>query len=94
MAISAKAKGDAFRNQVRDLCIAAGFSPTIEKYISGKKSDVVFEVFSQPRKKQVAVEAKDYSPCLGKSHISEIIGDYIRPIQKAYAANSGRINIS
>jgi HJR/Mrr/RecB family endonuclease len=72
------AKGDAFRNQIRDLCIAAGFTPMVETKTAGKRADVVFELFAQPRKKRIAVEAKAYNRALRKSDISELIGDYVR----------------
>ena len=69
-------KGEEFRARIRDLCVAAGYIPLTERYIAGKKSDVAFSVFSQPRSKNIAVEAKSYQGRLAKSVVSQIIVDY------------------
>lgn len=80
--MSNKRKGDAFRDRICDLCIAAGYKPNIEVYVRGKKCDVAYEVFGQPRSKKVIVESKSLSGNLPKSMISEIIGDYTPALER------------
>jgi hypothetical protein len=82
MPISNKVKGDAFRDRIRDLCIAAGYQPNTEVYVRGKKCDVVYDIFSQPRWKKVAIECKSLRGNLPKSAISEIIGDYTPALER------------
>ena len=77
-----KKKGDDFRDKIKSLCLAASYRPVTEVMISGKKSDVVYEIHRSPRKVKVAIEAKSYNGNLPKSMVSELIGDYLPALQK------------
>lgn len=69
-------QGNLFRNKIRDLCISAGYTPLTEYYVAGKKSDFVYSIFSQPRHKRIAVEAKAYTGNVGKALVAQVVADY------------------
>jgi hypothetical protein len=78
--LSNKSKGDKFRDQIKELCLAAGYAPMTELFVDGKRSDVVYEVFSAPRKRRIAIEAKSLNKPFPKDQTSEVIGDYRRAL--------------
>ncbi|WP_342109862.1 restriction endonuclease [Methylobacterium sp. SI9] len=79
---SNKIRGDAFRDRLRDICIAAGYSPIKESKENGKDVDLCFEVFRVPKPVRIAIEAKYYHQNLGRRLIDEIIGSYKNAIER------------
>lgn len=81
-ASSNEARGDAFRDRIFDICVAAGYKPVKEFKIRGKDVDCLFEVDRLPRKSLIAIEAKFYKENLSKKTADEIIGSYKAAIER------------
>lgn len=79
---SNKARGDEFRDRIRDICIAAGYDPIAELKVNGKDVDLAFVIQGVPEPTRVAIEAKNYEGNLGKKTIDEIVGSYTNAVHR------------